>query len=95
MVIVVDSPKETWLVINCAAALFASTSETFSLLDFVEVVVVVAKVDISLTEESASGPASVSSRLVVAGFSEPSLGPLGSSFTPRWFWYSLGSILSI
>ena len=92
MVIVVDSPKETWLVINCAAALFASTSETFSLLDFVEVV---AKVDISLTEESASGPASVSSRLVVAGFSEPSLGPLGSSFTPRWFWYSLGSILSI
>ena len=80
MVIVVDSPKETWLVINCAAALFASTSETFSLLDFVEVV---AKVDISLTEESASGPASVSSRLVVAGFSEPSLGPLGSSFTPR------------
>lgn len=92
MVIVVDSPKETWLVINCAAALFASTSETFSLLDFVEVV---AKVDISLTEESASGPASVSSRLVVAGFSEPSVGPLGSSFTPRWFWYSLGSILSI
>lgn len=84
MVIVVDSPKETWLVINCAAALFASTSETFSLLDFVEVVVVVvAKVDISLTEVSASGPASVSSRLVVAGFSEPSLGPLGSSFTPR------------
>ena len=80
MVIVVDSPKETWLVINCAAALFASTSETFSLLDFVEVV---AKVDISLTEESASGPASVSSRLVVAGFSEPSVGPLGSSFTPR------------
>ena len=92
MVIVVDSPKETWLVINCAAALFASTSETFSLLDFVEVV---AKVDISLTEESASDPASVSSRLVVAGFSEPSVGPLGSSFTPRWFWYSLGSILSI
>ena len=80
MVIVVDSPKETWLVINCAAALFASTSETFSLLDFVEVV---AKVDISLTEESASGPTSVSSRLVIAGFSEPSVGPLGSSFTPR------------
>ena len=84
-----DSPKETWVVFRCV---FGSTSEaSFSLLDLVEVVaqVVLDDVDVSLGEESVTGPpASLSSSLVAeeeGGFSELSAGPLGSSFTPKWF----------
>ena len=87
-----DSPKETWLVFSCVGAVVASTSEAFSLLDCVEVVaqVVLDDVDVSLGEESVTGPAaSLSSSLVAeeeeGGISELSAGPLGSSFTPRWF----------
>ena len=89
-----ESPKETWVVFRfVAGAVVASTSEaSFSLLDCVEVVaqVVLDDVDVSLGEESVTGPAaSLSSSLVAeeeeGGISELSAGPLGSSFTPRWF----------
>ena len=80
-----DSPKETWVVFRCV---FGSTSEaSFSLLDWVEVVaqVVLDDVDVSLGEESVTGPPAALSSSLEGGFSELSAGPLGSSFTPRWF----------
>ena len=71
--IVMDSPKETWVVFTIVGAAVISTSEAFSLLDCVDVL-----------EESV--PASLSSSFVAeGGLSEVSAGPLGSSFTPRWF----------
>ena len=87
---VIDSPKETWLVLCCVSTtLVSEISESFSaLLDCVEVVaqVVLDDVAVSLREESTPGPASLSSSLLwAAGFSELSPGTFGSSFTPRWF----------
>ena len=87
---VIDSPKETWLVLSCVSTTVVSEiSESFSaLLDCVEVVaqVVLDDVAVSLREESTPGPASLSSSLLwAAGLSELSPGTFGSSFTPRWF----------
>ena len=85
---VMDSPKETWVVFRFVGAAVASTSEAFSLLDCVDVVaqVVLDEVDVSFREELVTGPASLSSSLVAeGGLSKLSAEPLGSSFTPRWF----------
>ena len=85
---VMESPKETWLVFRYVETPVASASEPFSLLDCVEVVAQVGldEVDVSFREESETGSASLSSSLVEeGGLSELSAGPLGSSFTPRWF----------
>ena len=80
---VMDSPKETWVVFRFVGGAVASTSEAFSLLDCVDVV---AQVVLDEVVVSVTGPASLSSSLVEeGGLSELSAGPLGSSFTPRWF----------
>ena len=78
-----DSPKETWVVFRFVGGAVASTSEAFSLLDCVDVVAQVVLDDVVV---SVTGPASLSSSFVEeGGLSELSAGPLGSSFTPRWF----------
>ena len=80
---VMDSPKETWVVFRFVGGAVASTSEAFSLLDCVDVV---AQVVLDEVVVSVTGPASLSSSFVEeGGLSELSAGPLGSSFTPRWF----------
>ena len=81
--IVMDSPKETWVEFRFVGVGFVSASEAFSLLDCVDVLAHV-DADVSFKEESVT--ASLSSSFVVeGGLSELSVGPLGSSFTPRWF----------
>ena len=80
---VMESPKETWVVFRFVGGPVASTSEPFSLLDCVDVV---AQVVLDEVEVSVTFPASLSSSFVEeGGLSELSAGPLGSSFTPRWF----------
>ena len=50
---VMDSPKDTWVVFRCAGAAGPSTSEAFSLLDCVDVVaqVVLDEVEVSFRKE--------------------------------------------